>query len=715
MVRSMWLFKHKFHADGTLSRYKARLVANGSSQQLGVDFDETFSPVVKPATIRTVLSLVVSLIKVLLGTLIVSGGYSGRSVGEDVSHCEQNKKEVVGEDVIPLRTKQKKRKTNIDAGEPSHPTKKLRDDYRAPSGPFVAEREEEHLADSVTGLNLQTICAPQRFVISLDSSHHSGANIAEAEVDSIARSAALIIATVVTATADVATTTREAPAREAPAKPSLFAAGSSSAGRTDPAPGGFSDVSNSDFLVGGIRTVIDPESNLQKVYVPQWSVTNGSCLDDGRVCREMLDEFAPLNFFASIRGMEHDQLFTEFNVGTARQISLSAEVRMRAEYNIKEKRRLRAVVEEKDMLLKTKGEEIDSLSAQLLLKEAEAAEAIHLRVEASRFGVVKKSLRDEVKFLRERNAALEEEKGHIECEAVKCIALEVSSAGLQEKVMAYEKFVDQLEKFQDDKIKEVNDKLEKLDANVVAMVLHLEEKFYPHLLNTIANRRWLLTHGMEIAIAKWLNSTEYLSALGAAIGKAIEKGMQEGLSAGITHGIEGRALTDIAAYNPSAEANYLAALHHLQSVNFSLLAELKSNKDASTETIMNLFRLEDHLADRLGLTASQPRTDQLMVLIHHSLDRRVIGASALSLSLDPLSVAALTGTESTSAVAAAPAGTSTALSVTFASASVVRPISTDDYEVVQLDGHGGKGTEDQIGGNNVDPFPSVDDADLNLR
>ncbi|GJZ09494.1 ribonuclease H-like domain-containing protein [Tanacetum coccineum] len=60
MVRSMWLFKHNFHADGTLSHYKARLVANGSSQQLGVDFDETFSPVVKLATIRTVLSLAVS-------------------------------------------------------------------------------------------------------------------------------------------------------------------------------------------------------------------------------------------------------------------------------------------------------------------------------------------------------------------------------------------------------------------------------------------------------------------------------------------------------------------------------------------------------------------------------------------------------------------------------------------------------------------------------
>nr|GFA40464.1 ribonuclease H-like domain-containing protein [Tanacetum cinerariifolium] len=60
MVRSMLLFKHKFHANGTLSRYKARLVGNGSSQHQCIDVDDTFSPVVKPATIRTVLSLAVS-------------------------------------------------------------------------------------------------------------------------------------------------------------------------------------------------------------------------------------------------------------------------------------------------------------------------------------------------------------------------------------------------------------------------------------------------------------------------------------------------------------------------------------------------------------------------------------------------------------------------------------------------------------------------------
>ncbi|GJY78729.1 ribonuclease H-like domain-containing protein [Tanacetum coccineum] len=49
-----------YRSDGSLSRYKARLVANGRGQQQGIDYDETFSPVVKPATILTVLSLVVS-------------------------------------------------------------------------------------------------------------------------------------------------------------------------------------------------------------------------------------------------------------------------------------------------------------------------------------------------------------------------------------------------------------------------------------------------------------------------------------------------------------------------------------------------------------------------------------------------------------------------------------------------------------------------------
>lgn len=60
LVTGKWIFKHKFQADGSLERYKARWVLRGFTQRPGIDFAETFSPVVKPANVRTVLSLALS-------------------------------------------------------------------------------------------------------------------------------------------------------------------------------------------------------------------------------------------------------------------------------------------------------------------------------------------------------------------------------------------------------------------------------------------------------------------------------------------------------------------------------------------------------------------------------------------------------------------------------------------------------------------------------
>ncbi|GKD97378.1 hypothetical protein Tco_1381275 [Tanacetum coccineum] len=285
----------------------------------------------------------------------------------------------------------------------------------------------------------------------------------------------------------------------------------------------------------------------------------------------MVEEFAPPKFFASIHGMEHDQLFTEFNVGAARQMSLSAE--------------------------------------------------------NSNFEAVEKSLRDETNTLKERNAILEKERNGLDVKVTELETLavgkereltdlnalitfvksqndnlvdrvhelETSSFGLQEKVTMYENCMDQLEKFQDDWMKFVNDKFYKLCTDFMEMAFHLE-KFYPHLLTTVSSHRWLLTHGMQLAIVKCLISPKYRSALGAAIDKAIEKGMQDKLSAGIVHGREGKVLIDVAAHNPSAEVDYTSALKQLRGVNFSLIAELKSNKDASVETVMDILRLEGPLA-----------------------------------------------------------------------------------------------------------------------
>ena len=57
VIGCRWVYKIKRNTNGSVSRYKARLVAKGFHQQAEVDFGETFSPVVKPPTVRIILSL----------------------------------------------------------------------------------------------------------------------------------------------------------------------------------------------------------------------------------------------------------------------------------------------------------------------------------------------------------------------------------------------------------------------------------------------------------------------------------------------------------------------------------------------------------------------------------------------------------------------------------------------------------------------------------
>ena len=56
-VGSKWVFKAKTNADGHIERYKARLVAQRYSQKFGTDYDETFSPVVRLESVRTLIAM----------------------------------------------------------------------------------------------------------------------------------------------------------------------------------------------------------------------------------------------------------------------------------------------------------------------------------------------------------------------------------------------------------------------------------------------------------------------------------------------------------------------------------------------------------------------------------------------------------------------------------------------------------------------------------
>ncbi|GKA35943.1 hypothetical protein Tco_0722434 [Tanacetum coccineum] len=170
--------------------------------------------------------------------------------------------------------------------------------------------------------------------------------------------------------------------------------------------------------------------------------------------------------------------------------------------------------------------------------------------------------------------------------------LEISSADLREKLETYEGSLKQLEEFQDNLMGPLRTRLAEIDADFTRCCMRFQESFHPHLLNVVAGRRWLLTHGMKLLVVKCLNSNEYMEALGHAFGRAIEKGMQEGLAAGIEHG-RWQMLMILKLIFPHGEDDFNSAIRDLRDLNFSLLQELSDKKDASTWDIMDLLRLND--------------------------------------------------------------------------------------------------------------------------
>ncbi|GJS06969.1 hypothetical protein Tco_0363765 [Tanacetum coccineum] len=484
---------------------------------------------------------------------------------------------IAAENVTAERPKRprKKRHAAIDAGGSSHPPKKLKGEYRTSSEAATSSKSPSILKEllassmlnveagvaavatlpmvtssvsatpehksgpptaSITRLNLRTLGPTERFVISSDSSHHSSTNAAEAGIDSFVRSVTPPVMTEAVITTNVASIP-SAPALKTSTKvvtlvhASMFH-DSDSTGMVKPDVAGSSHVPEKELSMGSRDVNFE---TLHEVFVPQWNVSNDTLLDDHDVSREFIDHLAPPVLFAQIRETDYHHLFMEFNVGTARQACLNAKVKMQTEYYLSERKRLESECEKQAELLKVSAieamekmhaSEIDALKQKNVALENEK-ESLDGKVVEFQSSVSTKDL--ELKELNAVVSSLRSKKDGLVHE------LEATCFGLRGQVSSYERLKEQIEEFQYDQKNIVNEKVAKLDAGLLEMALHLEEKFYPHLLNTI-------------------------SALGAAISRAIEKGMQDGLSAGIDHGKASKSLEDVTAYNLSAEADYTSAL-----------------------------------------------------------------------------------------------------------------------------------------------------------
>ena len=83
MIGCKWVFALKRNPDGSVEKYKARLVAQGCSQKPNVDYKETFVPNVRHSTIRLILALSAKY-KLLLNHIDIVAAYLNGKIDEDV-------------------------------------------------------------------------------------------------------------------------------------------------------------------------------------------------------------------------------------------------------------------------------------------------------------------------------------------------------------------------------------------------------------------------------------------------------------------------------------------------------------------------------------------------------------------------------------------------------------------------------------------------------
>ncbi|GJS22694.1 hypothetical protein Tco_0451326 [Tanacetum coccineum] len=412
---------------------------------------------------------------------------------------------------------------------------------------------------------------------------------------------------------------------------------------------------------------MDPET-LRQVYIPIWNVINDFVLDDPDVCRGMIDHLAPSGFFSQLWGMDYEQLLAEFNVRTARQVCFSAEIRMRLNNELRGRQKFEGKYAMQANWLKERDAEIASLKAQLSLTEAEAAEAIRLRGQIENVEAAEAARVNELKDLKEINAVLEGRVTDLESVAASKDAELTSSnsqvAKMTQDLSSLQLSCDELSvkasslKFEKDKLVDQVSVLETTCSGIRDEVIGY--KLFKEQVEAVHN--------------------EQVKALSDHVtdrpdrGRAINKGMQDGLAAGIDYGKARRGLVDFSAYNPSAEADYVAAINALRVVDFPLLAQLESRKDGSMADIMDLLRLEE---DQVVIRETSL---SFSLDVAHNRVHRIRGdvaACRLSFTdamvplIKPLFFKSLTGEANTSGVPTMT--TTTTLSTTFIQANTVAP------------------------------------------
>ncbi|GJR69007.1 hypothetical protein Tco_0015072 [Tanacetum coccineum] len=452
---------------------------------------------------------------------------SGSGAGPEVSASSAGKNVVAEENVIPVGTyvdliDLEDDLTVVEEGDAARkqPEKAKRKKLSKQSDPLPAKRLRVDHPSLASGTGGKTLASLRRTIP--EGSLLLGTSPADVHTQVTVRSSRVADAPVYTA-ADTVTSSRGK---------TLVLPTSDVGGSSQPET---SEESADSFY----ETAVLNSEDAKRWYIPRWNITNDSLLDDGFSCRTLVDRVAPPGFFSTLRNMDYDQLFEEFNVGAARQICLGSEVRSRTEHELELKEKLRAKYDARGVLLGEKDAEIARLKSLVKEKETESAEVLRLRDQVSVLAADKSLLSAEVSALKSAvlqkdtdislldsrasylKSALDDSQAA--CDEARNLISSLSSErdGLASEVStlhsAFSDFKEKMEAQQEAQAQELYNRVAELEAHVMDVSGRLEGEFYPAYLTTLAGRRWLLTHGMELAMIKYGMVKNAASKLGCLV------------------------------------------------------------------------------------------------------------------------------------------------------------------------------------------------------
>nr|GEY05910.1 hypothetical protein [Tanacetum cinerariifolium] len=305
------------------------------------------------------------------------------------------------------------------------------------------------------------------------------------------------------------------------------------------------------------------------VYRPEWGVTNGSLLDTPEACQDLVDHVAPPGYFSELRHMRNEDFLGQYNVNLARQVALGSQLRLRFEQKAKLLRKSVAQVARRDKRIEARELEIKKLEA-LLETEAKMKRA----AEDKSAGLIK-----ELEDMYARFSDLQVSHEH----------LSQHVASLKEQVSGEEKLKAAFEEFKQYEDERVERRCEELDARLDALSIDFDEELYPHMLTAIAGRRWVVGHGLRLAMMKCAESLEMRQAFIDVVSAGVAKCMSEGLKHGVEHGPAQLTVESIEAYDPEAEAKFVAALQSLKDLKYTLLDQSEGLKDAPMDGLALLL------------------------------------------------------------------------------------------------------------------------------